>query len=86
LRTAPAKRAGTLPAKLHAFWILKATAWATHGCTLGSGRASGWGARVGASPRAIDLGVGMLCQYSRQRPVSSEKHETAAEAGADKEG
>jgi hypothetical protein len=32
------------------------------------------------------MGVGMLCQYSRQRPVSSEKHETAAEAGAEEEG
>jgi hypothetical protein len=28
------------------------------------------------------MGVGMLCQYSGRRPVSSEKHETAAEAGA----
>jgi hypothetical protein len=32
------------------------------------------------------MDVGMLCQYSRQRPVSSEKHETAAEAGAEEEG
>jgi hypothetical protein len=42
------------------------------------------GLRAGsASPRATDMGIGMLCQYSRQRPVSSEKHETAAEAGAE---
>jgi hypothetical protein len=28
------------------------------------------------------MGVGMLCQYSRPRPVSSEKHDPAADAGA----
>jgi hypothetical protein len=32
------------------------------------------------------MGVGMLCQYSRQRPVSSEKHETTAEAGVEGRG
>jgi hypothetical protein len=32
------------------------------------------------------MGVGMLCQYSRQRPVSREKHAAAAEAGMEEEG
>src|SRR4029450_3891668 len=57
LRAAPAEWVSTLPAKLHAFGILKATARAAHGCTLGSGRASGWGGRGGAAPRAPDEGV-----------------------------
>src|SRR5262249_10695468 len=43
-------------------------------------------ARAGGSARATDMGVGMLCQYSRQPPVSSEKHATAAEAGVEEEG
>ena len=55
------------------------------GAPSGSGRASGWGARVGASPHAIDVGVGMLCQCSRPYPVSSEKPEMVAEPGTEEE-
>jgi hypothetical protein len=87
LRTAPAKWVGTLPAKLHALWILKSTAWAVHGCALRHGRASGKGA-YGQKPRRPSLIClsWMVCQYSRRALVSSEKHGTAADTGADREG
>jgi hypothetical protein len=43
---------------------------------------------VGQKPRHLSLmyAIGMVCQYSRAAQVSSEKHETAADAGADGEG
>jgi hypothetical protein len=87
LRAAPAEWAGTLSAKLHAFRILKSTARATHGYALQHSRASGWSVR-GQVPRRARLlwPYGMRCQYSRCGQVSSEKHETAAEARADEEG
>jgi hypothetical protein len=76
-----------LAAEFHALGVLKATARAAHGCALQHGRASGWVARGQAPRRAPLTSVsGMRCQYSRWGQVSSEKHATAAEAGAEEEG
>jgi hypothetical protein len=40
------------------------------------------GASMDWSPDASDNLCWMLCQYSRRGPVSSEKHDPAAKAGA----
>ena len=48
------------------------------------GRASGWIARGQRRGRATDM-ASMRCRYSNWEQVSSEKHETAAEAGVDDE-
>ena len=45
-------------------------------------RTAGWraGKRLGAPVQWV---YGMVCQYSRRGPVSSEKHETATQAGVE---
>src|SRR5262245_2391175 len=84
VRATPAERAGTLPAKLHAFRILKATARAAHGCALRHGRTSNW-VRAGRRRAPLISVYGLRCQYSRCGKVSSEKHETAADAGMEED-
>jgi hypothetical protein len=87
LRAAPGKWTGTRPAKLLTFRILNAAARAAHRWPLRHGPASGWVAHGQAPRRAPLIWVcGMRCLYSRRGPVSSEKHDPDAEAGADEGG
>jgi hypothetical protein len=76
-----------LDAELSPLGSVSFAVWAAHREALRYGRASGRGVdgQEPQHPPLIDLSW-MVCQYSRCGQVSSEKHETAANAGAEEEG
>jgi len=81
LRTVPAEGGATLPAEFHALGILNATARAVHGYALRHGCGAAGCARQTFQCAPLTSVYGMRCQYSGWGQVSSEKHETGAQAG-----